>query len=803
MSISPNYQQTIDFLKGFHPNSWWVLSAIPVAGDPVNKSIPTETFDPKDEKGVKEWLLRFGGDHNLYFVVGQTINPMNKRPRRDDVKSIRWLHVDVDPDPIPDKDTNKQEWLESEQKRILNLLRNPPGNLPDPTIIVFSGGGYQAYWKLKVPLAIHGILDRAIDAGRYNLQIERLFNADSCHSIDHIMRLPGTLNRPDEKKIAKGRTKQLAKIIEWNKNSEYDIKLFTKAQEVQTSKGGAFVGHRKVVEVSGNIPRLNDIDDLPESIPETVKATIVNGEHPTEPERHQSRSEALWWVVCELTRQRIEPDIIYSIITDPGFKISESVLDKKYGAHNYALKQINDAAEKAISPDLHYMNNKYAAIKNYGGFCIIYEEIEHSLSRMILKRCSPGDIKNYYNNRKVEIGEDKDGNKKHAPLGAWWLTHTNRRQYEGLVFMPGQETPDGFYNLWQGFAVAQIPGTKHETFLDHLKNNLCQRDAEKYNYLIKWMAYAVQHPDQPGHVAIVMRGKKGVGKSFAANIFGNLFGRHYMSVTNPRHLIGNFNSHLRDVVVLFADEAFYAGDKKHESILKTLITEQTMVVEAKGIDATIATNCIHLMVASNQEWSIPASWGERRFFVLDVSDEHVKDTSYFSEIQGNLETGGYESLLHYLQSIDLSDFNVRNAPFTEGLKDQILYSMDNEIEWWFSKLTEGSIIDEDGDWPDKVWKLLLYSDYLNYSRATGTAKRANQTKFGMLLKKMIPDFKQIKSREERTIRLPNGQEETHNRIRYVIIPDLQTCRSHFEKVSGNKINWEKIEPIKQKEIDLF
>jgi hypothetical protein len=35
--------------------------------------------------------------------------------------------------------------------------------------------------------------------------------------------------------------------------------------------------------------------------------------------------------------------------------------------------------------------------------------------------------------------------------------------------------------------------------------------------------------------------------------------------------VGNFNVHLRDCVMLFADEAFCDGDKQHESVLKTLI----------------------------------------------------------------------------------------------------------------------------------------------------------------------------------------------------------------------------------------
>jgi hypothetical protein len=61
-------------------------------------------------------------------------------------------------------------------------------------------------------------------------------------------------------------------------------------------------------------------------------------------------------------------------------------------------------------------------------------------------------------------------------------------------------------------------------------------------------------------------------------------------------------------VLLFGDEAFYAGDKKHESILKMLITEEMITIEAKGVDAEVSGNCIHLMMASNDRGWCPPAW---------------------------------------------------------------------------------------------------------------------------------------------------------------------------------------------------
>ena len=55
---------------------------------------------------------------------------------------------------------------------------------------------------------------------------------------------------------------------------------------------------------------------------------------------------------------------------------------------------------------------------------------------------------------------------------------------------------------------------------------MCDGDAQRFDYLLKWMANAVQHPDQPGQVAGVLRGGRGAGKGIVAKWFGRLFGQH-------------------------------------------------------------------------------------------------------------------------------------------------------------------------------------------------------------------------------------------------------------------------------------
>ena len=205
------------------------------------------------------------------------------------------------------------------------------------------------------------------------------------------------------------------------------------------------------------------------------------------------------------------------------------------------------AKEHVDDPNLRMMNERHAIIGNIGGKCRVIEEVEDDImNRSRLTISSFEDVRNRYSHLKVGVGQDKDGKTIEIPLGKYWLAHPRRRQFDYMRFMPQGDRP-GVYNLWRGFSVEPKPGDC-SLFLQHIKENVCNGNEQYYDYYMKWMARAVQTPASQGEVAIVMRGGKGVGKSIVAKIFGSLFGRHYLHVANPSHLVGNFNAHLRDVI---------------------------------------------------------------------------------------------------------------------------------------------------------------------------------------------------------------------------------------------------------------
>lgn len=756
----------MEFLQWLRPLGPWNLVAIAVD----RRKVEATTCATQGE--ILSWL-EARRDWNHYYTVNSLIRPMAKKPSREDIKAMEFLHVDIDPKPGAD--------LAEERARILKALSEARVR---PSCIVFSGGGFQAFWRLQVPVPIDGDPEKYEQALRWNLQLELDFGGDSCHNVDRIMRLPGTVNWPDEKKVKKGRTPQLARVVETS-DAAHDISAFTPAAAYKPESGGFGGG---TVKVSANVSRVANLKDLPVS--DMVRNVISQGCDPDDPTRWTSRSEPLFWVCCEMVRAGVPDDTIYAVITDPDWTISASVLDKGSRASKYAIRQIERAKEEAVNPCLRELNEKFAVVMAGGKTRVIKEEEEllGEHSRAIIHYMTIGDFEAFHCNRHVDIGTaDKPAL---IPLGKWWIRHQQRRQYDSVSFSPGREIPKS-YNLWRGFACESKAGGSCDLFLQHVLENVCSGSQEHYAYLLGWMARAVQHPEEPGHSAIVLRGKQGTGKGVFANTFGSLFGRHYLAVRDSSHLFERFNAHLEDCVILFADEAVWAGNKRHEGMLKSLVTEPAIMIEGKGLDARLARNHVHVIMASNEDWVVPAGPDDRRFFVLDVSDARAQEHAYFERMNSQMANGGREALLHMLMSHDVGTYNVRAIPKTRALQKQKLLSISPQEDWWMQKLEDGRLLTTHSEWAGRVFVTELQHEHDEAAKKW----RRGDWKMRPFLERVAPGVKRVQVSGEYAVLQLDGQIRKVTRPYAYVFPSLSACRAKWDKDHGGPFSWEDPEEV--------
>ena len=308
-----------------------------------------------------------------------------------------------------------------------------------------------------------------------------------------------------------------------------------------------------------------------------------------------------------------------------------------------------------------------------------------------------------------------------------WLESPFRRSYHfGLQLAPNEQVPAGVFNTWKGFAYEAVEGDC-SLLLNHIHRVICSGNDDLNAWVLDWAADCVQDPGNLKGTAIVMRGKEGTGKGTFANTLGKLFGPHFVHLIDSSHLMGNFNAHLIEAIVVFADEITWGGNIKNQGKLKGLVTEPRLTGERKGIDAVQYRNLAHVIIASNSDWVIPAGPESRRWFVVDVNDSRANDQAYFGAIHMQLDNGGYEAFLHFLQNRKITS-NLRHAPETSALVEQRRLSAstrDKFFDFVEHHIAEGgwgaahSEHSDHGPCLDKKFVYRLYRLYRQYAQDHG------------------------------------------------------------------------------------
>lgn len=381
-------------------------------------------------------------------------------------------------------------------------------------------------------------------------------------------------------------------------------------------------------------------------------------------------------------------------------------------------------------------------------------------------------------NRKVSKGQES------IPLGPYWFTHEQRRQYlNGIVFDPsGQQTSD-VYNLWRGWSVHPDSSESCDLFLWHLRHIICGDDEKCFEYLLDWLAQMVQEPWIPPGVAVCLLSDQGTGKGVFMNYIGKIPGQHYKPIIDKQQLLGQFTGQLEDAILVFADELYWDGKKGDTGILKGLITEKTRMMEKKYMEPFPVMNCVHLVIASNEKWAIPAEMGDRRFFVLKVSEEKKGDSAYFKALAHEMESGGPQALLHLLLNRDISSFTPGQFPKTAARVDQQLQSMEPIDRWMHQILTLGTnplaTTESPQPWPTRLIKAYLYESYCAwFRRSCRYGRPENLSLFTQALKNY----------GIRPVKMPAGT--SGYRAPGYLMPDLSTIRKTFEAMLGHPVEWD-------------
>lgn len=289
---------------------------------------------------------------------------------------------------------------------------------------------------------------------------------------------------------------------------------------------------------------------------------------------------------------------------------------------------------------------------------------------------------------------------KTKPAFDVWLQSDKANRFEDIVFDPAEgrfiETSGGglILNRFAGLA-PDIDLSKTGTyslFRRHLEENVCRGDPVLICWLWDWIAQIIQQPEKKSGLAVVIRGDKGTGKSVLSNVVAKLVGEcNSVTVDSSESLMGRFNGHLADALLIQVEEGYHAGNPAHEARLKNLITGHRIHIERKGHDAYTARHFGRIMITSNSDHVVPATGGERRFLCFDILPTHKQDAGFFGAMLKELDEGGYAELFRDLSVRDLSARDWSKPPMTTGLATQISQSLKQDERWWADLLESGTL----------------------------------------------------------------------------------------------------------------
>lgn len=420
------------------------------------------------------------------------------------------------------------------------------------------------------------------------------------------------------------------------------------------------------------------------------------------------------------------------------------------------------------------------------------------------------EFRNAHFEKRIEL--QVDNKTKLEPLVEYWLRHPLTTRFDSVDYRLGLAQSDmpEVLNLWRGwpagltpgwddctlgpngpvpvtdghFDQAEMPRRYCDMFLEHMQNNMCSGDHDVFRYVLGWISDALLNPG-PCETAVVLTGPQGSGKTMWVECIREFFGIHTITLDDPEQLVGNFNKHLQNKSLVFADEAFFAGNKRHAAKLKTLITRPDIFIEPKGVDGFIVPKRFRLVFASNDEHVIQAERDDRRNLVLRVdAGEHNQDRAYFSAIRKEWNEGGRSAMFRWLtgtywrNEVGENRFRMWKRPVTAALQLQKDFSLTKPQMAIFNMLRDGDVpgLHEYNDAQGTVFVSTLALAQANNLR------EEHQRSIGDLLTILAgPDAKHVR----RTL----GEGSARRQYRGVWLPALDECRRRWERHMGRSAQW--------------
>lgn len=215
-----------------------------------------------------------------------------------------------------------------------------------------------------------------------------------------------------------------------------------------------------------------------------------------------------------------------------------------------------------------------------------------------------------------------------------------------------------FLNTFKPSGVRPVEGDAAP--FDDFVRGLVPDDAERH-HLLKMIAFTVRNPGVKLRYALLLRtAVQGVGKSMLIDIWGHLLGRSNVKKTTSKDISGDYQSYLPQTLLVVCEEMNLGMGARAYNDLKDMITTDTALVNEKYLRQREWPVYATFVFLSNLEQPLMIERDDRRIFYIDSPAER-REPGYYKNFatwwQANLGV-----IRHYLDGIDLTEFNPHEAP---------------------------------------------------------------------------------------------------------------------------------------------
>lgn len=208
-----------DFLQNVLDRTVFHLTSINPLADKKSTYASRSLFT--DDIGTAlAWIEKQQDDgYGVYFHANIPKQGVRKKAKREGIGAADCFHLDCDPPDSVKTDADLASWQEA---TIEDLQTSDV--VPRPTAIWISGYGVQAVWLLKKRRKMtDAVLQHIEDVNR---RLAHHFGGDrSAFDVSRVLRLPGTVNYPNKKKLEAGREASPARLVE-NQGATYGLDNF-------------------------------------------------------------------------------------------------------------------------------------------------------------------------------------------------------------------------------------------------------------------------------------------------------------------------------------------------------------------------------------------------------------------------------------------------------------------------------------------------------------------------------------------------------------------------------------------------